>query len=151
MKEISSFLRKQFQSNEEIRYVAAVSNKPMLIYLIVSIAFLVFIEIVGGTMKVLYIWFLPWLFYYVYYIIYFFSAELIITSQRVLGKSGMISRKTIEIPLSQGEGLVVDQSIFGRLFNYGRISNSGTGSTRVSMIFLHDPFIIRKKIIENNS
>ena len=41
-------------------------------------------------------------------------------NERVLGKTGMISRKTVEIPLLQGEGIVVDQSILGRILTMGK-------------------------------
>ncbi len=151
MKEVSPFLRNQFQADEEVKFVASISNKPMIAYVLITIIQIILIESIGGTVKVLYIWVAPWMGYVIYSFIYFLSSELIITNERVLGKSGMISRKTVEIPLSQGEGLVVDQSILGRIFNYGRISNSGTGSTRVSMIFLDDPFLIRKNILEAKS
>lgn len=151
MKEVSPFLKSQFQSNEEVNFVANISSKPMIIYSVLSILFLFFLGSISGAMKILYIWLIPWIAYFVFYILYFFSAEFIITNERVLGKSGLISRRTVEVPLSQGEGLVVNQSIIGRVFNYGRISNSGTGTTKVSMFFLDDPFLIRKKILESKS
>ncbi|WP_223789937.1 PH domain-containing protein [Marinicella meishanensis] len=151
MQEVSPFLKKQFQANEEVNFVASISNKPMIAYVVITILQITFIESIGGTAKVLYIWMAPWVGYVIYSFIYFLSSELVITNERVLGKSGLISRKTVEIPISQGEGLVVDQSILGRIFNYGRISNSGTGTTRVSMIFLDDPFLIRKKILETKA
>lgn len=151
MNEVSLFLKNQFQQNEEVKFVASISNKPIIAYVVITILQIIFIESIGGTAKVFYIWVAPWVGYVIYSSIYFLSSELIITNERVLGKSGLISRKTVEIPVSQGEGLVVDQSILGRIFNYGRISNSGTGTTRVSMIFLDDPFLIRKKILETKS
>ncbi|ATC60144.1 PH domain-containing protein [Vibrio anguillarum] len=71
------------------------------------------------------------------------------TDQRVLGKVGFFSRHTFEIRLSQGEGLAVNQSVFGRLFNFGAITSSGTGASKVSMLYLDSPFEVRKQILSN--
>ena len=152
MKKVSRFLQNQFQPNEQLKFVASITSKPMIVYVVICIFLYFTIESIGGAVRFTYVGIIPWIGYHIIFnLIHFLSSELIITNERVLGKSGLIARKTVEIPLSQGEGLIVDQSILGRVLNYGRISNSGTGATRVSMILLNDPFFIRKKILETKS
>ena len=91
------------------------------------------------------------LFQCVIYVVYSISSEFVVTSQRVIGKTGLISRNTFEIPLEQGEGLLVRQSLFGRIFGYGSIASSGTGTTTVAMLYLEDPFSVRKQILDAKS
>lgn len=58
------------------------------------------------------------------------SDEFVITNKRIVCKTGIFSRKTLEMNLSKIETVNVDQSIFGRLFGFGTITIIGTGGTR---------------------
>ena len=49
------------------------------------------------------------------------------TDRRVVYKRGFIKRHTIEMNMDKVESVDVDQSIFGRLLNYGDITVHGTG------------------------
>src|SRR4051812_41880888 len=55
------------------------------------------------------------------------TTELAITNKRVIAKTGLVQRRTTEMFLEKIESIQVDQSIFGRLFNFGSILISGTG------------------------
>ena len=55
------------------------------------------------------------------------TTELVVTSKRVIHKTGLISRKTIELNHSKVESYYVEQSILGRIFDYGTIIIHGTG------------------------
>jgi uncharacterized membrane protein YdbT with pleckstrin-like domain len=55
------------------------------------------------------------------------STELAITNRRVIAKGGFISRVTFEIMLTRVEGANIDQTVWGRVFNYGSIYVHGTG------------------------
>ena len=57
------------------------------------------------------------------------SVEMAVTNKRVLAKRGLISRVTIEMMLGKVESIAVQQTIFGRMFNYGTITVHGTGGT----------------------
>ena len=61
------------------------------------------------------------------------SSEFAVTNRRVLVKVGFIKRRTLELMLNKVEVIGVDQTIWGRLFNYGTITITGTGGT-------HEPF-----------
>jgi hypothetical protein len=57
----------------------------------------------------------------------FASSELVITNLRVLIKTGVIRRQTLELFISKIESIAVDQGFFGRLLDYGTVSIRGTG------------------------
>jgi uncharacterized membrane protein YdbT with pleckstrin-like domain len=56
------------------------------------------------------------------------TTELAVTDRRVIFKRGFIRRRTIEMNMDKVESVDVDQSILGRVFDYGDITVRGTGS-----------------------
>jgi len=57
------------------------------------------------------------------------STELVITNKRLIAKFGIISADSIEIRFDRIESVRVNQSLMGRVFNYGNIVVTGTGAT----------------------
>jgi uncharacterized membrane protein YdbT with pleckstrin-like domain len=55
------------------------------------------------------------------------TTEIAVTDRRVIYKRGFIRRRTIEMHLDKVESVDVDQSILGRIFNYGDILIRGVG------------------------
>jgi uncharacterized membrane protein YdbT with pleckstrin-like domain len=55
------------------------------------------------------------------------STELVITNQRVIAKHGFIATTTFEVMLSKVEGANIDQTVAGRVLNYGTVMVKGTG------------------------
>jgi uncharacterized membrane protein YdbT with pleckstrin-like domain len=55
------------------------------------------------------------------------TTEIDVTDRRIVYKRGFIRRHTVEMNMDKVESVDVDQSIFGRLFNYGDIVIHGTG------------------------
>ena len=76
--------------------------------------------------------------------IYFTTSEYGITNKRVVIKTGWIERNSLELLLDKVEGVLVDQSLLGRLLNYGTITVIGTGGTKDSFPFIPDPLLFRK-------
>ncbi len=76
----------------------------------------------------------------------FTSSEFAVTNKRVLLKIGVFRRHTLELLLTKVEWIGVDQSILGRMLNYGTIFVSGTGGTRESFKTIHDPLEFRKYV-----
>ena len=70
--------------------------------------------------------------------------EFAITNQRLIIKTGVISRTTLELNLTKVETISVDQNIISRLFDAGNISIKGTGSTICNLICINTPFDFRK-------
>ncbi len=55
------------------------------------------------------------------------TTEIAVTDRRIIYKRGFIRRHTIEMHLDKVESVDVDQSILGRIFNYGDILIRGVG------------------------
>ena len=74
--------------------------------------------------------------------------EFAITNKRVIIKTGLISRRTIELNLSKIESVNVDQSILGRILGYGSLQIVGTGGTKEIFPNIQRPLTFRKKFQE---
>jgi hypothetical protein len=57
------------------------------------------------------------------------ATEMAVTNRRVVIKSGLVSRKTIEMLLAKVESIEVSETAVGRLLGYGTIVVIGTGGT----------------------
>jgi len=55
------------------------------------------------------------------------TTEIDVTDRRVVYKTGFIRRHTVEMNMDKIESVDVDQSILGRIFDYGDIVIRGTG------------------------
>ena len=74
------------------------------------------------------------------------TTELVVTDKRVIAKFGFIQRQTIQIGLDKVEGVRFDQSIFGRLLDYGSIHVSGTGTSNAPIPYIACPTDFRKTV-----
>lgn len=55
--------------------------------------------------------------------------EIAVTNRRVIYKHGFISRTTAEMNMDKIESVKVDQSILGRMLDYGKVTILGTGAS----------------------
>ena len=62
-----------------------------------------------------------------------------VTDRRVIYKSGLLSRHTIEMNRDKVESVDIDQSLLGRIFGYGTVVVRGTGSSLVLIRNIGDP------------
>ena len=76
------------------------------------------------------------------------TSEFAITTKRVIIKEGLIARRTLEMNLSKIETVNVDQSIIGRILNYGSITIIGTGGTHEVFHNIAHPMQFRKAFQE---
>ncbi|MGH9255451.1 MAG: PH domain-containing protein [Vicinamibacterales bacterium] len=74
------------------------------------------------------------------------TSEFGVTTKRVIVKVGLVQRRTLELLLRQVEAIAVDQSIMGRMFNYGSVTLSGTGGVREVFHDIAAPLEFRRKI-----
>ena len=79
------------------------------------------------------------------------SDEFVVTNKRVIVKTGLISRRTLEMNLNKIESVNVDQSIMGRMLGYGTITIIGTGGTRESFPDISNAVDFRKRFQEVSS
>ncbi len=74
------------------------------------------------------------------------TTELAVTDRRVVAKTGLIARDTIELNRAKIEGVDVQPSVLGRLLNYGTISVRGTGGAIAPIPRIKNPIEFRKAI-----
>lgn len=68
-----------------------------------------------------------------------------VTNKRVILKTGVISRRSVDLVLAKCEGLHIKQSILGRIFNFGTITVT-TGGASSSYPYIANPLAFRKEI-----
>ena len=86
------------------------------------------------------------LFFVIKNLITYFTTEYGITNTRVISKQGLIRRDIEEINLSSIESINVNQSIIGRILNYGTIIVSGRGTSKVIFKDIDNVVEVRKLI-----
>jgi uncharacterized membrane protein YdbT with pleckstrin-like domain len=74
------------------------------------------------------------------------TTETDVTNMRVVHKSGFIKRRTFEMALDKVESVDVNQSIFGRLLNYGDVTINGVGEGRETIATIASPLAFRNSI-----
>ena len=74
------------------------------------------------------------------------TTELAVTDHRVIYKSGLIARHTLEMNRSKVESVDVDQSLLGRLLGFGTIVVRGTGGSLEPIRLISDPLTFRSHI-----
>jgi uncharacterized membrane protein YdbT with pleckstrin-like domain len=76
------------------------------------------------------------------------SVELAVTTKRVIVKHGFIRRQTVEMNLNKVESIQVEQGVLSRLFNFGTLIVSGTGTSHAPLTGIAEPIGFRKAFIE---
>jgi uncharacterized membrane protein YdbT with pleckstrin-like domain len=74
------------------------------------------------------------------------TTELAITDHRVIYKTGLMRRHTLEINRAKIDMVDVDQSILGRILGYGTIMLRGSGGSRESIFDIAHPLAFRNYI-----
>ena len=72
------------------------------------------------------------------------ATELAITNKRIISKSGIVSRATMEMRLDKIESIAVDQGLWGRMLNFGSITIAGTGGDRTPIESITEPLEFQK-------
>ena len=74
------------------------------------------------------------------------TTELAITDHRVIYKTGLVARHTLEMNRSKVESVDVDQTMLGRVFGYGTVTLRGTGGSLEPIAAIADPLAFRSHI-----
>ena len=74
------------------------------------------------------------------------TTETDVTDRRVVHKTGFINRRTFEIALDKIESVDVDQTILGRILNYGDVTIMGVGEGRQRIATIASPLAFRSAI-----
>ena len=74
------------------------------------------------------------------------TTETDVANMRVVHKTGFIKRRTFEMALDKVESVDVNQSIMGRLLNYGNVTIMGVGEGRETITTIAAPLEFRNHI-----
>ena len=72
------------------------------------------------------------------------ATELAITNKRIIAKSGIVRRATMEMRLDKIESITVEQGFWGRMLNFGSITIAGTGGDRTPIESITEPLAFQK-------
>ena len=74
------------------------------------------------------------------------TIETDVTNLRVIHKTGFITRQTFEMSLDKVESVDVNQSILGRILNYGNVTIRGVGEGEETIETIASPLAFRNSI-----
>ncbi len=129
-----NYIENNLQAGEEIKYVAKLHFflfvQPLVLLLLhYGGMFLLFIGVVSLVQRLL----------------IKIGSAYAVTNKRVVLKTGVISRKAVDLVLAKCEGLHIKQSVLGRIFGFGTITVT-TGGVTSSYPFIADPLAFRREI-----
>ena len=106
-------------------------SAPALHFLVLTVAAIVFII---GTILLARAWF------------HRVTTEIAVTDRRIIYKRGFVRRYTVEMHMDKVESVDVDQSILGRLLDYGDVIIHGTGMGIEPLDNIDHPLELRNHI-----
>jgi len=130
---MSSYIDNVLINDERVMYRARISKWSLWPYILFGALLL----IAYGIGVLLLIW--AWIVYR--------TTELAITNKRVIAKTGLIERRTMEMFLEKVESIQVEQGIMGRMLNFGSVIISGTGVHSAPFRNISDPLSLRKNFM----
>lgn len=80
------------------------------------------------------------------HLIVLWTTEIVVTTYRFVFKEGLISRRTQEVSLNKIEEITLHQSVWGRVFGYGRLVLRGTGVGKIELPNIDNPIETRRTI-----
>ena len=114
---------------------------PPFVLLLAGVVIFAYGFVISGMLLVfvgLLVWLMCW--------IIRMTTEIAVTSQRVIIKRGLIRRSTMEMYASQIESVEVEQSITGRLLDFGTLIIGGTGEGVEVIPRVASPLVLRNAV-----
>ena len=130
---MSSYVDAVLINDERVMYRARISKWSLWPYILIGTLLLP----AFGAGLLLWLW--AWVVYA--------TTELAITNKRVIAKTGLIQRRTIEMFLEKIESIQVDQGVLGRLLDFGSVIISGTGVQSAPFRNISDPLALRRNFM----
>jgi len=76
------------------------------------------------------------------------ATEIAVTNRRVIIKTGMTNRRSLEIMLPKVESIGIEEPTWGRILGYGTMVIHGTGGTPEPFDKIAHPSVFRKRVQE---
>ena len=151
-----SYILSNLKDNEKLAFKSSQSIKSLFFWSfifgfigLVLVLLKGFVIIMGVSPTGYNLYLIYWsvlLFFVIKNLITYFTTEYGITNTRVISKQGLIRRDIEEINLTSIESINVNQSIIGRILNYGTIIVSGRGTSKVIFKDIDNVVEVRKLI-----
>jgi uncharacterized membrane protein YdbT with pleckstrin-like domain len=151
-----SYIRNSLGANETVHYIAhfhwihyAIAYGALIISLVISV--IMASMNLGSNSNIWPILLAPPLIGLAIFLIIMvpiWTTEIGVTNQRIIYKTGFISRATSELQLRSIEEVSMQQDIAGRIFGYGKIEIHGTGEEQIMLPNLGDALTLRKALQE---
>jgi uncharacterized membrane protein YdbT with pleckstrin-like domain len=141
-----SYVQKVLQPGEQVRYEAAIHwvgylnglawlLAAFIVWMVTPTAWrggfvieaIIIVLIACGVVMLARAWFNWWI------------TEIAVTNRRVIYKRGFISRSTAEMHMDKIESVKIDQSVLGRILDYGKVTVLGTGTGTESLGKIDEP------------
>jgi uncharacterized membrane protein YdbT with pleckstrin-like domain len=74
------------------------------------------------------------------------ATEMAVTNRRVIIKTGITSRRSLEIMLAKVESIGIDEPTWGRILGYGSVTIHGTGGTPEPFHRIAHPAEFRREV-----
>jgi len=74
------------------------------------------------------------------------STEIAVTDRRIIYKEGLVRRSTVEMHMDKVESVDVEQTIMGRLLDYGTVTVKGVGTGFEPLRMIAAPLELRNHI-----
>jgi len=129
---VASYVDSTLLPNETVLYRAHLSRWSMWAWLLFGVLLLPV-----GVGVVLLAW--AWVRYR--------TTEFAVTDRRIIAKTGLVSRRTVEMFLDKVESLNVEQSVMGRILDYGTVGIRGTGVTEEVFGNIAEPLMLRRQFM----
>jgi len=148
-----NYINKVLQEGEQVRYVASLHwilyVPGLLLWIVAVVVYFVspdsgalstigrvaaLLLFAAGLVLIARTWFLGW------------TTEIVVTNRRVITKSGFIRRTTTEMHMDKVESVDVEQSVLGRILDFGDVVVRGTGSGLEPIPWIAAPMELRKHI-----
>ena len=130
---MASYVDSNLMVQEKVLYRAHTSKWSLMPMILLGILLLV---VVVGLFILIWAW------------IKYRTTEFAVTDRRVIAKTGLVSRRTVEMFLDKVESLNVEQTVAGRIFDYGTVTIRGTGATSETFGNISAPLLLRKNFMQ---
>ena len=130
---MASYVDSNLMAQEKVLYRAHTSVWSLMPLILLGVVLLI---VVAGLFILIWAW------------IKYRTTEFAVTDRRVIAKSGLVSRRTVEMFLDKVESLNVEQSVPGRIFDYGTVTIRGTGATSEPFGNISAPLLLRKHFMD---
>jgi uncharacterized membrane protein YdbT with pleckstrin-like domain len=142
-----SYIQQVLQPGETVRYQGSVSWVLYLLPIglavvgVVAAAFgpigwiIAALCFAAAAIFALRAWFIRW------------TTEIAVTNLRVIYAQGFIQRRSVEIHMDKVESVDVDQSVLGRMLDYGTVTVRGTGATLEPFRDIDRPIDFRNQVV----